>query len=62
LNTTCKKTRIFEVEKNGYEWLALVAIIALSLVFVVWKVLAMGTVIEFVNVTYNYPLTFAARH
>jgi len=38
-DTPCKKTRIFEVNKNGHEGLALGITIALSLVFVVWKVL-----------------------
>ncbi len=38
-DTSCKKTRIFEVNKNGHERLALGIAIALSLVFVVWKVL-----------------------
>jgi len=38
-DTTCKKTRIFEVEKNGYETLALGLMIALALGVVVWKVL-----------------------
>ncbi len=38
-DTTCKKTRVFEVTKNGYEPLALIITCALSLVFLVWRVL-----------------------
>ena len=38
-DTNCAKTRIFEVEKNGHEALALGCMIALALGVVIWKVL-----------------------